>query len=172
MPIFKATLDIIGINPFVFVPQDILLKLFKDSGRHKGHIPVCGVVNGKEYVQTLLRYKGEWRLYINTTMLPNSPKRIGELIEVSIEYDERDRTLQPHPDLKRALAENKEAEAAFQRLPPSRQKEIIRYISSLKTTESRAKNIKLAIGYLLGANNFVGRSMNDNAGDSSFDLSG
>jgi hypothetical protein len=157
MPVFKARLDIIGINPFVFVPQEILVRLFKDAGRDKGHIPVCGMVNGKPYVQTLLRYKGEWRLYINTAMLPNSPKRIGELIEVSIEFDPGDRTLQPHPDLIKALTQNKEAEAVFQRLTPSMKKEIIRYISTLKTDEARAKNIKLAIGFLLGENSFVGR---------------
>jgi hypothetical protein len=161
MPVFKARLDIIGINPFIFVPQPILLFLFKDAGMDKGNIPVCGQVNGKEYQQTLLRYKGEWRLYINTTILPNSPKRIGEIIEVSIEYDARDRTLPPHPDLIKALAKNKEAEAAFQRLPPSAKKEIIRYITNLKTDESRAKNIKLAIGFLLGENRFVGRHINN-----------
>jgi hypothetical protein len=159
MPVFKTRLDIIGINPFVFVPQEILVKLFKDAGKDKGHIPVCGRVNGKEYVQTLLRYKGEWRLYINTTMLPNSPTRIGELIEVSVEFDPKDRTLQPHPDLLKAFAQNKEAEAVYQGLTPSMKKEIIRYISNLKTAESRDKNIKLAIGFLLGANSFVGRRM-------------
>ena len=161
MPVFKARLDIIGINPFIFIPQPILLALFKDAGRDKGHIPVCGLINGKEYIQTLLRYKGEWRLYINTIMLPNSPKKIGEFIEVSIEFDPRDRTLQPHPDLIKALKQNKEADAVFQELPPSKKKEIIRYISNLKTTESRAKNIKLAIGFLLGANSFAGRDMNN-----------
>lgn len=157
MAVFKAKLDIIGINPFVFVPQTILSALFKAAGRDKGHIPVCGLVNGKEYVQTLLRYKGEWRLYINTIMLPNSPKRVGELIEVTIEFDKRDRTLQPHPDLTKALAQNKEAGILFQGLPPSRRKEIIRYISALKTAESRAKNIKQAIGFLLGNNSFMSR---------------
>lgn len=161
MPVFKAKLDIIGINPFIFVPQPILLTLFKDAGRDKGHIPICGLVNGKPYTQTLLRYKGEWRLYINTIMLPNSPKRIGEFIEVSVKFDPSDRTLQPHPDLIKALARNKKAETVFQSLTPSMKKEIIRYISTLKTAESREKNIKLAIGFLLGANNFVGRNMND-----------
>lgn len=160
MPAFKARLDIIGINPFIFVPQPVLLALFKDAGKDKGHIPVYGLVNGTPYMQTLLRYKGEWRLYINTAILPNSPKRIGEIIEVSIAYDERDRTLQPHPDLIKALAQNKEAEAVFHNLSPSMQKEIIRYISTLKTTEARAKNIKLAIGFLLGENRFVGRHIN------------
>ena len=160
MPVFKAQLDIIGINPFIFIPQSILLALFKDAGRDKGHIPVCGQINGKEYRQTLLRYKGEWRLYINTTMLLNSPKRIGELIEVSVGFDPRNRTLQPHPDLTKALAQNKKAETVFNELTPSMKKEIIRYISSLKTTESRAANIKRAIGFLLGANSFAGRDMN------------
>lgn len=122
---------------------------------------MCGRVNGKEYTQTLLRYKGEWRLYINTIMLPNSPERIGETIEVSIEYDKRDRTLQPHPDLTKALRENKKAEVVFQKLSPSMQKEIIRYISTLKTDESRQKNIKRAIGFLLGENRFVGRGLNN-----------
>ncbi len=160
MPHFKARVEIIGINPFVFVPEQILVKLFKAAGKDKGHIPVCGTVNGKAYVQTLLRYKGEWRLYINTVMLPDSPKRIGEVIEVTIEYDERDRTLQPHPDLVKALANNKKAEAVFNQLSPSMQKEIIRYISSLKTDQSREKNIQLAIGFLLRENRFVGRDLN------------
>ena len=154
---FKASLDIIGINPFVFVPQEILLAIFKEAGKDKGHIPVCGQVNGRPFEQTLLRYQGEWRLYINTTVLPNSPKRIGELIEVSIVVDKRDRTLHPHPDLIAALAQNKAAQARFDALPPSRQKEIIRYISALKTPESRAKNIKQAINFLLGNTRFMGR---------------
>ncbi len=157
MQTFKAKLDIIGINPFVFVPEAMLAALFKDAGKDKGHIPVCGLVNGKPYEQTLLRYQGEWRLYINTTMLSNSPKKIGEIIEVSIEFDRRDRTLHPHPDLIKALAQNKEAHAIFQGLPPSRQKEIIRYIANLKTAETREKNIKLAIGFLLGKNRFMAR---------------
>ena len=161
MPLFKARLDIIGINPFVFVPQEILVMLFKDAGKDKGHIPVCGLINGKPYEQTLLRYKGEWRLYINTVMLADSPKRIGELIEVSVEFDSRDRTLQPHPDLVKALGQNKKAEAVFHGLPPSGKKEIIRYISNLKTVESREKNIKLAIGFLLGENRFIGRTITD-----------
>ncbi len=158
---FKATLDIIGINPFVFVPAAILSALLTDAGKDKGNIPVCGQVNGTPYTQTLLRYQGEWRLYINTTMLPNSPKRIGELIEVSIEFDPKDRTLQPHPDLTKALADNKKAQTVFEGLSPSMKKEIIRYISNLKTEESRAKNIKQAMGFLLGTNSFIGRNMSD-----------
>ncbi|NPE47634.1 YdeI/OmpD-associated family protein [Sphingobacterium prati] len=157
MSVFKATLDIIGINPFVFVPEDILYNLFKEAGINKGYIPIRGKVNGKDYKQTLLRYKGEWRLYINTEMLTNSPKRIGETLELSVVFDPADRSLVPHPQLEQALVENEEAKAVFERLAPSKRKEIIRYISFLKTDESRRKNIEKAVGFLLGKNRFIGR---------------
>lgn len=154
---FKTEIRIIGINPFVFVPEKVLKSIFNQAGKDKGHIPICGSINGKEYKQTLVRYSGEWRLYINTTMLANSPKRIGELIEVSIAFDPDDRTLQPHPELVKALQENPSAHKAFEQLTPSRQKEIIRYISALKTDESITKNVAKAIGFLNGENRFVGR---------------
>ena len=84
---FKAEIKLIGINPFVFVPEKILSEIFKKAGKDKGHIPVCGTINGVPYTQTLVRYSGEWRLYVNTVMLKNSPKRIGETIEISIAFD-------------------------------------------------------------------------------------
>lgn len=157
MSVFKAKLEIIGINPFVFVPDEILRNLFAEAGVDKGYIPISGKVNGKDYNQTLLRYKGEWRLYINTQMLPNSPKRIGEILELSVVFDPEDRSLLPHPELEQALLENEEAKTVFDRLAPSKRKEIIRYISFLKTDDSRRKNIEKAIGFLLGKNAFIGR---------------
>ena len=157
MNTFKAEIKIIGINPFVFVPKEILATVFKQAGKDKGFIPICGKVNGKPYQQTLVRYTGEWRLYINTIMLKDSPKRIGETIEVSISFDSKDRTIKPHPQLVKALKENSSASKAFDLLSPSRQKEIVRYIASLKTEESVARNIARAIGFLNGENSFGGR---------------
>lgn len=154
---FKAELEIIGVNPFVFVPETILQKIFNAAEKDKGPIPVSGSINGDSYRQTLVRFKGEWRLYINTAMLPNSPKRIGETIIVTIAYDPADRTIPMHPEFERRLKKNKEAMKVFGSLPPSRQKEIVRYISSLKSSESVSRNIELAIGFLTGKNRFVGR---------------
>lgn len=154
---FRAELEMIGINPFVFVPEQILAGIFAEAGRSKGPVPVCGTVNGIEYIQTLVKYSGDWRLYINTTILPDSPRRIGEIIEVTIQFDPRERTLEPRPELVKALDENKEAKKVFDRLSPSVQKEIVRYISFLKSEESIANNVKRAIGFLLGENRFIGR---------------
>ena len=157
MDSFKAVIQIIGINPYVTVPDKILQKIFKQAAKDKGHIPVTGTVNEKTFKQTLVKYSGAWRLYINTTMLPHSPKKVGERVAITIAFDPEDRTILPHPDFTKILAKNKKAEKAFNQLPPSRQKEIIRYISSLKTAEAIERNIKRAINFLTGQERFIGR---------------
>jgi hypothetical protein len=154
---FRAELDIVGANPFVGVPQAILMRLFEQSGKDKGPIPITGTVNGIPYRQTLMKYKGAWRLYINTIMLKDSPKRIGETIDLTVAFDQSDRTIQPHPKFVKALESNSSAKAVFDKLSPSRRHEIVRYISALKTEESVDRNAKKAIAFLLGRGRFVGR---------------
>lgn len=154
---FKAVIEIIGINPFVFVPEKILAAVLQEAGKEKGPIPIKGVINKNPYRQTLVKYAGHWRLYINTIMLKDSPKRIGETITISIEFDPADRKLNMHPELEKALAKNKTARENFSKLPASRQQEIIRYISNLKTAESVERNIARAINFLSGNGSFVGR---------------
>jgi hypothetical protein len=157
---FTAKLEIIGINPFVFIPEEILNQIFEKSGKNKSPIPVKGTVNGKEFKQNLMKYLGEWRLYINLTMLKNSPKRIGEMIEVSVEFDDSDRTISIHPELEKAINENPVAAANFENLIPSRKLELIRYINNLKTEESINRNIQKIIRHLQGENDFFGKNIN------------
>lgn len=154
---FKAPLMLIGVNPYVEVPEKILVAIFKKTGRDKGKFPICGEVNGKPYKQTLVRYSGSWRLYINTSMLKNSPKRIGEVISITLQIDTSDRAIKPHPLLVEALRDNIDAKAVFDSLIPSLQYEIIRYIANLKTQASIERNVARAINFLLGKERFVGR---------------
>lgn len=154
---FEGDIKIIGINPFVFVPDEILYELFRINGKEKGPIPVKGTINGVAYQQTLVKYRGEWRLYINNNMLKNSPKRIGETIEIFVEFDFSDRTIVPHPKLTKALDKNLKAKEKFEALSPSVQKEIVKYISFLKTEASIDRNVNRAIDFLLGKESFIGR---------------
>lgn len=154
---FTATLDIIGINPFVFLPNEILDEIFKTSGKNKSPIPVKGTVNGKEFKQNLMKYLGEWRLYINLTMLKNSPKRIGEVLEIIVEFDDSERTVSIHSDLEIAIKENPLALENFEKLTHSGKAELIRYINNLKTEKSIQRNINKIIKYLIGETDFFGK---------------
>ena len=157
MRAFEAELKIIGINPYVSVPEKVLVSIFKQAGKDKGKIPIKGTVNKVPYTQTLVKYAGEWRLYINTKMLKDSPKKIGTTLKVTAEFDAADRTITPHPKFTAALSKNKKAKAVFDKLRPSLQLEIVRYIANLKTEASIDKNVVKAIDFLLGKERFVGR---------------
>ncbi|WP_281323379.1 YdeI/OmpD-associated family protein [Flavobacterium aestivum] len=154
---FEAKIEIIGINPFVFVPDKILKSIFEQAGKDKGHIPIRGTINNHPYKQTLVKYSGEWRLYINTTMLKNSPKRIGEIISITVSFDPESRAIEMSDDFATALKANQEANLVFEQLSTSLQQEIIRYLSRLKTKETLDKNITRAINFLTGKERFIGR---------------
>jgi hypothetical protein len=159
MHTFSATLELIGVNPFVRVPDDVLNDVFSKAGRSKGPIRVYGSINGHPYEQTLVRYAGQWRLYINLTMLTNSPRRIGEVLAVTLDYNPVSPPALTCLAFEQALAEAPEAKRVFDRLSPSRQNEIVRYLVRLKSEESLARNVERAIGFLLSKNRFVGRDM-------------
>jgi hypothetical protein len=155
---FQATIDIIGINPFVAVPGKILEQIFLQAGKRSGPIPIKGVLNGKPYIQTLVRYQGDWRLYINTKMLPHSPKRIGERVTLTLQFDPKPRAVIPPRAFLAALARNKNAQQVYDGLSPSRQNEIVRYLAALKSEAALEKNIARAIEFLCGRGSFAGRA--------------
>ncbi|HXB12820.1 MAG TPA: YdeI/OmpD-associated family protein [Bacteroidia bacterium] len=157
MQSYSAKIFIIGVNPYVLVPNAVLKAIFKQAGKEKGAIPIRGRLDGHPYIQTLVRYSGKWRLYLNTPMRKAAKKDVGDTIKVEIEFDPVERIISIHPDFLKALNANKTAKKTFEGLPPSRQKEIVRYIGSLKSEEARDKNISRAIGFLSGKGRFVGR---------------
>lgn len=156
---FPAVLEIVGINPFVQVPDPVLAAIFKQAGKNKGPVSVFGTVNGLAYSQTLVRFRGIWRLYINTKMLTDSPRRIGERIEVTIAFNPMvAEVIAPKP-FTDALENDPEAKAVFDGLSPHLKKEINRYLAHLKTAESLNRNIARALNFLKGKERFVGRTL-------------
>src|SRR5688500_8110321 len=147
---FTARIYKIGINPVVDPPDSVLSAIFAQAGRSKGPIPVRGKLNGTAYLQTLVRYSGAWRLYINGTMLKDSGLKVGDEARIEIEFDPDPREVAPSPELVAALRKDKNAQRAFDDLPPSRQKEIIRYIGSLKSRAAIERNVDRIIGHLRG----------------------
>ncbi|WP_255501837.1 YdeI/OmpD-associated family protein [Olivibacter sp. SDN3] len=154
---FTAIIDKIGINPFVFVPEENLELLLKKMGKHKGKIPVRLHIDGQEFTQTLVKYAGYWRLYVNGPMLKATSKKVGDSAIFELYFDESDRSITPHPKLQLALEKYPMAKSIFDSLRPSLRLEIIKYISYLKTEESVDRNVARVIRFLLGQDKFLGR---------------
>ena len=147
---FTSVIYRLGINPVVDPPDDVLQAIFEQAGRSKGPIPVCGRLNGAEFIQTLVKYKGAWRLYINGQMLTDSGLTVSDSVEIEIEFDPRPREVAMPAKLKNALARDSKAKKAFGSLSPSRQKEVFRYINSLRTDESIARNVEKILRQMKG----------------------
>jgi hypothetical protein len=147
---FSAEIFIIGINPYVFLPEKVLQEIFQQAGKNKSPISVKGKLNGHEFKQTLVKYQGAWRLYLNGLMRQAAGIDVGDQAEVEIAFDPEPRVEPMNQKLLAALVENKTAKETFEKLPPSHQKEIFRYLNSMKTEESLTRNIEKVIGHLLG----------------------
>ena len=84
---------------------------------------------------------------------------VGDIAKVEIAYDGRPRETPMHPDLQKAFSKNKTAKAKFDALAPYRQKEIMRYLNSMKTEESVKRNIVKIMNHLKGKEAFAGREI-------------
>ena len=150
MQTFVATVRKIGINPYVRVPAAIVRKLHREAKREAGPIPVKGKLQGKAFSATVVRYSGLWRLYLNTAMRDSARVDVGDEVTVGVRLDTTPRT-EPFPrKLTLAFAKSKAAREAFEKLAPSRQKEILRYLNSLKRPDTLDRNIGRVIQFLEG----------------------
>jgi hypothetical protein len=148
VPEFTATISKIGINPVIDPPDDALDAVFAAAKRNKGPIPVRGKINEAEFRQTLVRYGGKWRLYVNGEMCRAANAGDGDIVGILLEYDREPRVDHEPECLREALSGNKELREAFDALSPYRRREIIRYLASLKTEAAITRNIEKVLKQL------------------------
>lgn len=154
---FQAQIEIIGVNPYVLLPDTVLQNLFQQAGKDRGKIPVRMKIDGHEFTQTLVKYSGHWRLYLNMPMRKAAGKDVGDTAAFEVEFDPQERTVPMHPKFRQALDAHPAAARAFERLSPSRQLEILRYLAALKTEASIDRNVDRAMRFLTGEARFAGR---------------
>jgi hypothetical protein len=150
MKSFSRKIRIIGINPYVSPPVAALRAIFRAAAKDKGPIPVRGTVNGARFTQTLVKYAGLWRLYINGPMLRAGRLKVGDTARVAMAFDAGSRAIPDQAHLSKALGKNKVAKAAFEKLAPHRRKEINRHLASLKTKASLERNVGIVVDHLSG----------------------
>jgi hypothetical protein len=150
MHTFRARVGKIDINPYVQVPDDVLQKLQREAGKEKGPIPVQGTLQGQPFLANVVRYRGMWRLYLNLAMRQAANVDVGDQVTVRVDFDNAPRTVPAPREFKLALSKNKRAQEVFEKLAPSRQKEILHYLNSLKRPETLARNIEKVIKILQG----------------------
>jgi predicted GNAT family acetyltransferase len=132
---FSGSIYKLGINPVVEVPARISAAF----GR-RGFVPVRVTLGRRTFPANLVPVGGgRHRLYLNLPMRRAAGKESGERLTVRLRADPTSRVLPTPADLARALgAAGRRALAA---IPPSRRKEIIRWLTAAKMPATRARRI-------------------------------
>lgn len=142
---FTTTVFKVGVNPCVDVPAKVSAALGK-----RGYIPVQGTINGHAFRAGLVSLgNGRHRLFINGVMRRAASVLVNDRITVILEYDDKPRKTPIPNQLSKALKENPTAKHEWDSLTPSRRKEILTYLNSLKRPESLRRNVERTINFLL-----------------------
>jgi len=151
---FKATIKIQGINPFVLVTDEQVRQI---KPGWKRPLPVVIQINGKPdnpwRINMMPRGDGAFYLYLSEVVRKASRTKVGDIVSVTVAFDAAysNGPLHPIPDwFKVPLEANAVAAKAWHNLPPSRQKEILRYFASLRSDEAKARNVQKVLQVLSG----------------------
>lgn len=141
---FKAEIYKMGINYCV----DVLDSITSEMTAIKGYIKIKGTVNKFPFTKSLVPVKnGLYRLFVNIPTLRGANATVGDVAYFEIEQNfDVVKKVYPVPEtlteqlLKRRLLED------FNSLTESRKKNILKYMSFIKTEETLQRNIdKLVI---------------------------
>ncbi len=162
---FRATIEINKINPFALVS---IARAKRLKAKWRKPMPVLVQINGEPKpawtVNMMPCGDGSFYLYLHGAVRKASNSKVGDDVEVSVIFDQAYRRGPIHEvpaEFSALLQAHPNAELAWSKLTPSRQKEILRYFAGLKSETARARNYAKAMRVLNGAKErFMARDWN------------
>jgi hypothetical protein len=159
---FSGKIKIIGVNPYILISKEIAEKI---KFNWKKPIPVIVKINELpkqgHCINLVPIGNGDFYLYLNQIVRDASNTKVEDLVEISIKFDENYKNGPMHdmPEwFKKMLDKNKFASKNWVSLIPSRQKEILRYFSRIKSEEAIERNLTKITAALSGKKiRFMGR---------------
>jgi hypothetical protein len=136
---FEAKIYKTGINWCVDVPT----KITEQMTAEKGLIRIKGKINGFDFTKTLMPVKDSaYRLFVNGMMMKGGKTVLGEIAIFEIEQD-TNKIVKEYPIPKQLVEQLDKNMLAkdFDDLTESRKKDILKYLSYVKTENTLLKNI-------------------------------
>lgn len=149
-----AVIRIRGINPYMLVSASKAGAIRSDWRKP---LPVLVRINGmpdKPFRTNLMPAGGGcFYLYLHGDMRRISGTEVGDRVRAELSLDTNYKNGPMHampPWFREGLRQSPSARSNWQVLSPSRQKEILRYLSRLESPDAKARNLKQVIAVLSG----------------------
>jgi hypothetical protein len=163
---FRSEILVIGMNPYVLVSAEQATSL---KPRWRRPMPVLVQVNGQPkqpwHINMMPMGNGDFYLYLHGDVRKASSTKVGDRVTVTLEFDSSYKNGPQHEIpavLEEAIHTDETIKSNWLKLPPSRQKEVLRYIANLKSKEAKDRNLVRVLHVLSGEpDHFMGRDWVD-----------
>jgi len=151
---FKATIELRGYNPYIAVSAEQAATI---APAWRRPIPVLVQLNGGPTppwrINMMPVGDGSFYLYLDNGIRRPTKTAVGDevLVTLGFDADYRGGLTQDMPDdLTTALLGNMAAASNWEKLPPSRKKEVLRYLGRLHSSTARQGNLERLLYVLEG----------------------
>jgi Bacteriocin-protection, YdeI or OmpD-Associated/Domain of unknown function (DUF1905) len=125
-----------GVVAAIAPPVDVI-EYFGTRAR----VPIRGTINGFPFRSSLMPCGNVRRMPVNKVLCQGAGVAPGDVVEVVMERDGEERTIEPPPELKRELAKSKKAQARWDELAFTHKKEMANSISGAKQEETKKRRL-------------------------------
>jgi hypothetical protein len=122
----------------------------------RARVPVRGTINGFPFRSSLMPMGGCHGMPINQALRKGAGLEGGDTVSVVMERDEAERTVELPQVLKKELAKSKAAQANWEKLSFTSQKEIVLSINGAKQEETRVRRLAKAMDILKTGKKWTG----------------
>jgi len=114
----------------------------------RGRVPVRGTINGFPFRSSLMPMGGCHMMPVNRTLRQGAGAKAGDTVDVVMERDEEERTVEAPPELARELKRSKTAGERWEKLSFTHKKEMANCIREAKQEETKKRRLAKVMGVL------------------------
>ncbi|HTC46031.1 MAG TPA: YdeI/OmpD-associated family protein [Candidatus Aquilonibacter sp.] len=114
----------------------------------RARVPIRGTIDGFPFRSSLMPMGGCHRMPVNKALCAGAGVQSGDVVDVVMERDDQERTVDAPAALKKALVKNKTAKANWEKMAFTHKKEIALWIADAKKEETRERRVEKAIQVL------------------------
>jgi hypothetical protein len=122
----------------------------------KARVPVKGTINGFPFRSSLAPMGGRHMMAVNKTMREGAKCKAGDVVNVVMERDLEERTVEAPPELKKELAKNKKAQEGWKELSFTVKKEMANSITGAKREETKKRRLAKVMQILKTGEKWMG----------------
>lgn len=128
-----------AITPPIDVPE-----MFGTRGR----VPVKGTINGFPFRSSLMPMGGCHMMPVNKTLCQGAGVKPGDIVDVVMQRDAEERTVEPPVELARVLKKSKQARERWEKLSFTHKKKMANSIRGAKQEQTRERRLAKVVSVL------------------------